>query len=379
MKKLTSIITITLFCAILFSFGIAAVLLPDTQISQSERRYLMQFPELTWETVTNGAFMQNIEKYLPDQFPLREGFRSLKAIFEKLTLRLDSSDIYEYNGHLAALDFELNESLIEKAAEKLNMVKNSLLAEGHNAYLAIIPPKNYYIAEQDSSHPVMDYERLQSMMWEACPDFTAINLYDTLTLDDYYKTDSHWRQEKIGDVADRLAEAMGVQRTEMYVYNYSAETEQFKGVYAGQSALPVEAETMYYLVCDAIGKAVVTYTGTEITETSVYTLSKQTGVDMYDIFLGGAVPVVEIVNETASAEKELVIFRDSYGSSLAPLLIECYSKITLVDLRYIAFDFVPQFVDTSNADLLFLYSTGILNNSEALKVTRTSRAANRLP
>ena len=116
MKKLTNLITITLFCAILASFGASAVLLPDTEISKSERRYLTQFPELTWETVTNGAFMQNIEKYLPDQFPMREGFRSMKAVFEKLTLRLDSSDIYEYDGHLTALDFELKETLVEKAA-----------------------------------------------------------------------------------------------------------------------------------------------------------------------------------------------------------------------------------------------------------------------
>lgn len=370
MKKLTNLITITLFCAILASFGTAAVLLPDTEISKSERRYLTQFPELTWETVTNGAFMQNLEKYLPDQFPLREGFRSMKAVFEKLTLRLDSSDIYEYDGHLAALDLELNESLVEKAADKLNKVKDTLLAEGHTAYLAIIPPKNYYIAERDSSHPVMDYERVQQLMWDFCPDFTHIDLYDTLTLNDYYKTDSHWRQERLGAAVDRLTEAMGVPHSglETYTHSYSDEMEQFRGVYVGQSALPVEAETMYYMTNEATQNAKVTYTGAEISENAVYTESKITGVDMYDVFLGGAVPVVEIVNESAATDKELVIFRDSYGSSLAPLLVECYSKITLVDLRYIAFDFVPQFVDTENADLLFLYSTGILNDSEMLKV-----------
>lgn len=366
MKKLTSIITITLFCTILFSFGIAAVLLPDTEISTAERRYLAQFPTLTWETIADGAFMQNLEKYLPDQFPMREGFRSLKAVFEKLTLRLDSSDIYEYDGHLAALDYELSETLVKKAAEKLHIVKDSLLTDGHTAYLAIIPPKNYYI---DDAHPTMDYDRIQSMMWEQCPDFTTINLYDTLTLDDYYKTDSHWRQERLGPVVERLAETMGV--GEFLTNSYEThELSNFNGVYVGQSALPVKAETMHYLMNDAIDNAKVTYTAAAITDTGVYALSKTNGVDMYDIFLGGAVPVVEITNENAPNKRELVIFRDSYGSSLAPLLVECYRKITLVDLRYIAFDFVPEFVDATNADLFFLYSTGILNNSETLKVTR---------
>ena len=211
---------------------------------------------------------------------------------------------------------------------------------------------------------------MQEIMWEFCPDFTHINLYDTFTFGDFYKTDSHWRQEmiEVEGVADHLAEAMGVQRTESYTHNTTEELKQFKGVYAGQSALPVEAETMYYLTSESINNAVVTYTGADIEENTVYTFSKADGVDMYDIFLGGAVPLVEIVNDSASTDKELVIFRDSYGSSIAPLLIECYAKITLVDLRYIDFTFLPQFVDASNADLLFLYSTGILNDSEMLKV-----------
>ncbi len=370
MKKLTNLITITLFCALLVSFGAGAVLLPDTEISKSERRYLTQFPDLTWTTVTDGTFMQNIEKYLPDQFPMREGFRSLKAVFEKLTLRLDSSDIYEYDGHLAALDYELKENLVEKAAAKVNKVKDSLLTEGHTAYLAVIPPKNYYMAENDRSHPVMDYEHLKEMMWESCPDITHIELYDTLTLDDYYKTDSHWRQERLDKVVGRLTTAMDVPHGGLasYTHNYSDAMEQFEGVYVGQSALPVKPETMYYLTTDAIRDAKVTYTGADIKENAVYVESKIEGVDMYDVFLGGAVPLVEIVNESASTDKELVIFRDSFGSSLAPLLVESYAKITLVDLRYIDFTFLPQFVDASNADLLFLYSTGILNDSEMLKV-----------
>ncbi|MBO5126750.1 MAG: hypothetical protein J6D10_04190 [Clostridia bacterium] len=370
MKKLTNLITISLFCAILVSFGAGAILLPDTEISKSERRYLAQFPELTWTTVADGAFMQNIEKYLPDQFPLREGFRSLKATFEKLTLRLDSSDIYEYDGHLAALDYELKENLVEKAASKLNKVKDTLLTEGHTAYLAIIPPKNYYIAQQDSSHPVMDYEHLQQIMWDSCPDFTHINLYDTLTLNDFYKTDSHWRQERLNKVVERLTQAMDVPHGGLssYTQNYSDAMEQFHGVYVGQSALPVDAETMYYLTNDATQNADVTYVGADIKENAVYVESKIEGVDMYDVFLGGAVPLVEIVNENASTDKKLVIFRDSYGSSIAPLLIESYRNIALVDLRYLDFTFLPELLDTSDADFLFLYSTGILNDSEMLKV-----------
>lgn len=69
----------------------------------------------------------------------------------------------------------------------------------------------------------------------------------------------------------------------------------------------------------------------------------------------------------ASSSKELVLFRDSFGSSIAPLLLEGYSKITLVDIRYIHPDYLEQYMDFTDCDVLFLYSTLVLNNSDTLK------------
>lgn len=62
-----------------------------------------------------------------------------------------------------------------------------------------------------------------------------------------------------------------------------------------------------------------------------------------------------------------MVFRDSFGSSLVPLLVQDYAKVTLVDIRYVASDFVGQFVDFHGQDVLFLYSTLVLNSSSTLK------------
>ena len=62
-----------------------------------------------------------------------------------------------------------------------------------------------------------------------------------------------------------------------------------------------------------------------------------------------------------------MIFRDSFGSSLAPYFTECYRKITLVDTRYLASELVGRFVEFDDQDVLFLYSTPVLNNSVTLK------------
>ena len=59
-------------------------------------------------------------------------------------------------------------------------------------------------------------------------------------------------------------------------------------------------------------------------------------MDPYDIYLGGATALIQIDNPSGPKGRELVIFRDSFGSSLAPLLIDSYSRITIIDMRYIA-------------------------------------------
>ena len=358
---------IIMFCTLLGLLSILTAILPDREISISERRYLTRFPTLNAATFRDGAFMQNLEKYLPDQFPARDGFRAIKAIFERATLRMDTSGIYSYRGYLASLDMSYNPEQIEKTGEKLSTVKNRLLSDGRHAYISLIPPKNYYISMENDAYPTADYEGMRELLLSlpSMEDFSYIELFDVLSLQDYYKTDSHWRSERLDPAVDALLSGM---KRERAAANYDTHSiEGFRGVYAGQAALPVCDEIMYYRTSDGIRGATVKYIAADISADTVYTLDRANDIDMYDIFLGGAVPVIEILNEDAPAGK-LVIFRDSYGSSIAPLLVDSYREIVLIDLRYIALRYIPDFTDTTDADFLFLYSTGVLGNSEMLRV-----------
>ena len=83
--------------------------------------------------------------------------------------------------------------------------------------------------------------------------------------------------------------------------------------------------------------------------------------------MSGAAALLTIENPHGQADKELIVFRDSFGSSMVPLLAADYSKVTLVDTRYISSDLLDQFLDFQGQDVLFLYSTQILNNSSAIK------------
>ena len=90
----------------------------------------------------------------------------------------------------------------------------------------------------------------------------------------------------------------------------------------------------------------------------VYDLEKyQSSADKYNLYLSGPTSIITIDNPNTKTKKELILFRDSFGSSKAPILIENYGKITLIDFRYI-----EQYIKFENQDILFLYSVPVLNS-----------------
>ena len=102
-------------------------------------------------------------------------------------------------------------------------------------------------------------------------------------------------------------------------------------------------------------------------EIGVYDLTALDGRDPYELFLSGSLSLITVKNPNASSDDRLILFRDSFGSSIAPLLVEGYSSVTLVDIRYLASSRLGGFVDFTGCDVLFLYSAGVLNNSSTLK------------
>ena len=165
-------------------------------------------------------------------------------------------------------------------------------------------------------------------------------------------------------MAEHLLKEMG--QDVSYQYKPVEADGDFYGVYYGQAALPVEPDSMKYLTNDVIGQfKVFDYQNNK--EIPVYDRTKSEGDDMYEMYLGGPVSLVTIDNPACENGKHLIIFRDSFGSSIAPMLAQGYSKTTLVDIRYILPKLLGEYVDFRDADVLFLYSTPVLNNSEIIK------------
>ena len=132
----------------------------------------------------------------------------------------------------------------------------------------------------------------------------------------------------------------------------------------------MKPETMYILENQMLKDCTVTAynnQGKEIT-IGIYNEEDLESQDLYDIYLSGVESILKIKNPNAKTDRELIIFRDSFGSSLAPLLVQDYAEVTLIDIRYMNQSLLPMFVDFHGQDVLFLYSTLVLNNPDAFQV-----------
>ena len=300
-------VTVVFVIILIFVFVIN-IIVKDKEISNSERRKLALFPKINKENITDGNLSEDFEKYFSDQFVGRDRFRSLKSFISLNIFRQkDNNALFVKDNSIYKMEYKLHEKNLQKSASKIEDV-------------------------------YMGNEKVEEVMKKYLKDLKYIEISDCLDLSDYYRTDLHWKQENLSKVVNRL-------QTELQLENFNLqEYEQkdwgdFYGAYYGQLGMNIEPDKIYAL------------TNEEIENCITYNFESQKKGRVYQ------------EKGTSKSNKELILFRDSFGSSLAPLLINNYKTITLVDIRYISSKILEQYIDFTNQDVLFLYSTLILNQN----------------
>lgn len=347
------------FFVIIISVFLINIFTKDKELSYTERRKLNTLPKITLDNLLSGKTMEEFDNYTLDQFAFREEFRTLKTLVNlNIFRKLDNNNIFIKDDFIFKYEYPLKEDKVLSFNKKMNNLYDNYL-KGMNVYYAIIPDKNFFLSDE---YLKLDYEKLFKLVNDGLQNMTYIDITNDLKLEDYYYTDTHWKQDKILKVVETLSKQMHFD----YVTDYKIkEYKPFYGVYYGQAALKTKPDTIHYLTNDIIDSAMVEDFDSDLT--TVYEISSLGKMDSYDVFLSGATPLITITNKKAKTDKELIIFRDSFGSSLAPLLIPGYYKITLVDLRYMNMSNLSNYIDFNNQDVLILYNTLIINNSDTIR------------
>lgn len=342
-----------LFVTILFLFSLSYFFIEEQDISFSERRRLMTKEDLF------SDFFANLNDYMSDQFWFRDSFILANSFFDRYVLgKFDNNDVYLQNGYIFEKNYPLDEKSVDQFIEKLNFIYRTYLMDSQ-VFSVLIPDKAYFL---DDFYLKIDYSYLFNKV-QSNLLFDSIDVLSSISLEDFYKTDIHIIQKCYLNIVNYLGKHLGFSSSSSL--KELMLTDAFYGA-TYMKAPFIKPDEISILSNNVIENALVHHL--EYGDKPVYELDKLSSSDLYSVYLGGPSAYLEIINPSSFNSSELVIFRDSFASSLSPLLIESYKKIILIDLRYISMDVVSSLVDFKDKDVLFFYSTLIANQSHLLKV-----------
>lgn len=274
-------------------------------------------------------------------------------------------EIYVYRGYAAATDAPWSEKSLDFAAKRLgHLLETYFTGEGYRRYLAVVPDKAQFTEPPEGYAPAGAQETADYLAQRLPVE--EIGIAPLLSLEDYYRTDPHWRQERLHPVAQALADAMGVSLPDTAEESLHTLAGEFCGSYWGKTAEPLAADILAYITSPLLDGCVVYDYETDSTG-GVYDLTAAEKAP-YDLFLSGSKALLRIENPAAGNDRTLIVFRDSFGSSLIPLLAQGYGTVYAVDIRYLATDALARVVTfPEEADVLLVYSATVLQNSVTLK------------
>lgn len=325
----------TIFLAFIGIFFILNLVLPDKDFSQNENRKLQAAPQFTFSRLFEGKFTVEFEEYVTDQFAFRDGWTSLKARCELLIGKDANKGIY------LCEDERLIEAFEEPNMEDIDHSLSSIeaLAQSSNVplYFALIPSSAEIYSEflptgapNHSQKELIDY----AYSYLSCD---TVDMYSALAAhkdeDIFYRTDHHWTTLGAYYGYTAVCEAMSIEPKPLSGYTRKEVTDSFLGTTFSSSGFRwVKPESIHSYVEQ--GEAVITnYPDGAPVEGSLYVESFLEVKDKYAYFYGGNTPLLTI--DTGNEElPSLLIVRDSYMDSMSPYLMEHFSTIHIVDLRY---------------------------------------------
>ena len=326
-----------IFLAFIGAFFILNLVLPDRQFSEQENRYLQMRPEFSFKSLFSGDYTSKFETYTTDQFTFRDEWITLKAASELALGKQENNDVHLCENGTLIEGFKRPEnSVLDSNMSALNTLVGNTDAK---VYFALIPdksdlyssllPKN---APNDSEKEVIDYCYGQS-------NATNVDIYSALSAhtDEYifYRTDHHWTSLGAYYGLSALAESMGLPCPALDSYtDRHVVSEKFYGTTWSSSGFSwVDPDTMEIFVNAPESLKVTSYPQGSPVEGKLYDFSFLEKKDKYSMFMGGNCPMHVI--ETGNEDKpSLLILRDSYTDSLIPFLLDDFSEIHVLDLRY---------------------------------------------
>ena len=335
------------FCAVLAGVFVLLLVLPKHagELSPLEFRTLAEHPfagktasKLSNELV-KGELSDNVDSFLEDHFPGRSFLIALNSYYLRLTGRNANQPVIWGKGE------RLYGAPLPESSDKFgeNELKISAFAEanGLETYIAVVP-SSALVCGDELPAVCPDYydagyiAELSQRGFTYVPDLIALYSAQEDPEALFYRTDHHWTMEGAyvcyADLCEKLGETPAA-RSE-----FTKEGYEFYGSFYREAGLwQISPDTLEIWRSPKLDSAVTTIGSGEraIVHSGVYDEAKlaEGEVDRYAAYLWSNNPITVIENPEGNGETVLLL-KDSYGNSIAPLLAMNFSRVVMLDTRY---------------------------------------------
>lgn len=352
--------------------SITFLLSPKQEFSVNENRYLAKFPSFVWEDVKSGQYMEDISSWLSDHFPLRNFFMGLKANTEIALGKKEINNVF-----IAEDDYliEVYETPIntERIADTFHKFYEKIDSSHIDAKLMLVPTASYILADKlPANAPVISQMDTANAIYEKSGipaiDCSSTLLRATDNAQLYYYTDHHWTTYGAYQGYLAYCKALGFTPVSLEDMQAQTVTDEFYGtIYSKVNDYSHKADSII-IYTNPADSLTVNYTDTEEVTNSLYNLDYVAQKDKYSLFLNNLHTLIEITNENAESERELVLIKDSYANSMVPFLAHHYKKIYVFDTRYYK-QGPSSFIEEhpSVTDVLLLYNMNTLDTDSGIR------------
>lgn len=365
---------IALFSAVMLVVPVVTLSTPKPESSENENRPLQKLPTvineqslkkvtdkekkddlkpedyfnvIKWKYITNRegrAFKDDLEKYFCDHLMGRETWVKTCNRLRTLAGKQEINDVYTVGDQMIQSFKSYDKEDLEKAVGAVN-----LFVERHpdlQTYIMIAPTaQEFNMNELPSYAGLLSEKSFIDDVYKSLEGITAIDCLSHLAghSDEYiyYRTDHHWTSYGAYCAYSAAAKSLGYSALGQSSFNIETASSDFRGTLFSRTlddGVTPDVMTYYHPSSGEQKVHMECRDGTKVnTYDSLYVREFLEKKDKYSSFTGSNVPIVDIKTGVENG-KSLLIIKDSYAHSLVPFLANHYSRITMVDLRYIKVD-----------------------------------------
>lgn len=348
MKKNTNIVGYVVL-TFLLSIFFQNIFTKDKTFSNIENRHLQEKPNFSILSLQNNMYINDLNKYVEDQFAMKTKWMNLKTTFEKsIGIKKIKNIYFGKDKKLIEEAVIPDEDFVSKRIENIYFLKNKY--KNIPLRFVLVPNKISFYKNETTS--ILDQKKLYY-------DFRN-KLGNSYFVTDSYKVLNNHKDEPIFFKTDHHYTSLGAKYIYENIYNKKdikykkyLVNNKFLGTSANQIAYYKNYDKLEIYTKEKDASYYLTYNDSNTEYTSLYDLKYQFSSNPYEIYFGGNKGLISIKTDALNKDK-LLIIKDSYANSFIPFILDEYREITIVDPRYF-YDDIDTIIKEKDINKILLF------------------------